>query len=207
MGLSSTIVQADKVATLFINRLSSPITDFIWESFSDKDLWFPLYLTIILLLFWKLGTRKAALSILAILISIIICDQFGNICKEYFERLRPCHDLWMRNHGLRIIESTGNLYGFYSAHAANAMGFAVCSSLIFNHLHGHTRDVRIYTAMITLWAVLVGISRILVGKHYLGDVLAGFAIGVLIGWAAAKLSILICKTWRHTFSSHESSRL
>ena len=43
------------------------------------------------------------------------------------------------------------------------------------------------------WATLVAISRIFVGKHYLGDILAGSAIGVLAGLAFALIARQICR--------------
>jgi undecaprenyl-diphosphatase len=32
------------------------------------------------------------------------------------------------------------------------------------------------------WAALVAISRIFVGKHYLGDVIVGTLVGLIIGY-------------------------
>ena len=40
-----------------------------------------------------------------------------------------------------------------------------------------------YSAWIFFWAVMVSISRIFVGKHYVGDVTVGIIIGTLIGLA------------------------
>lgn len=37
---------------------------------------------------------------------------------------------------------------------------------------------------------MVGISRIFVGKHFLGDVLVGFIVGSLFAWAIASLARL-----------------
>ena len=71
-----------------------------------------------------------------------------------------------------------------------SMGFALCSALCIRHII--RRKSRFYTYPIILWALLVGISRIFVGKHFLGDVLVGFFVGALIGsllaFAAVKVS-------------------
>ena len=91
--------------------------------------------------------------------------------------------------GLHILEGKGNLYGFYSAHAANAMGFAACS------FWGFRNDKRLryrgYGWGIFIWALLVGMSRVFVGKHFFGDVMVGFAVGLLAGWLLAQLARLI----------------
>jgi undecaprenyl-diphosphatase len=35
------------------------------------------------------------------------------------------------------------------------------------------------------WSALLATSRVLLGMHYLGDVLAGAAFGALVAWLAA----------------------
>jgi undecaprenyl-diphosphatase len=38
------------------------------------------------------------------------------------------------------------------------------------------------------WAFMVAISRIFVGKHYLGDVIVGILVGSLAGYCFARLA-------------------
>ena len=39
-------------------------------------------------------------------------------------------------------------------------------------------------------------SRVFVGKHFFGDVLVGFAVGLLAGWLLAQLARLIIRRFR-----------
>ena len=52
-----------------------------------------------------------------------------------------------------------------------------------------------YAIFMYTWATLVAVSRIFVGKHYLGDVLVGICVGIVAGmmfaWMARKVSIRI----------------
>ena len=190
MDLAAILEPADKDITLAINMGGSSLSDPLWQAFSSRNLWIPLYLAVIIFFIWRFGWKKALVFILACILTVALCDQLGNLCKEHFQRLRPCWDEWMTSHGLRLAEGKGNLYGVYSAHAANSMGFALCSALCIRHII--RRKSRFYTYPIILWALLVGISRIFVGKHFLGDVLVGFFVGALIGsllaFAAVKVS-------------------
>ena len=189
IGILAGLEQADRSASLFINSLNSPLSDLVWQFFSDKLVWIPLYLTVLVFFFLKLGWKSALRCLAACVLTILICDQFSNLIKDACTRLRPCHDPWMLSHGLHMLEGKGNLYGFFSAHAANAMGFALCSAFCFKK--GSGRKMTAYTVLIVIWALLVGISRIFVGKHFLGDVLVGFAVGALVGWAVASLAFVI----------------
>lgn len=45
----------------------------------------------------------------------------------------------------------------------------------------------IITVVITIWALCVGVSRIFVGKHFLGDVIVGFIIGGTIAAIICRL--------------------
>ena len=89
----------------------------------------------------------------------------------------------MLDNGLNILDGYGGRYGFFSAHAANAFGFAISSLLIFKN---DTRwTYRPYAWGIMIWAALVSLSRVFVGRHFLGDVLVGIAVGLLVGYIFA----------------------
>lgn len=175
---------ADKNVTLAINSWNSPVTDFIWQTFSDKEIWFPLYLGFLIYLFVKLGWKKASVVTVACILTIVACDQFSNFCKDFFARFRPCYDDYMLANGLHMLEGKGNHFGFYSAHAANAMGFAL-SSLVGLKADSKAPH-KVWPWFVCIWAFLVGISRIFVGKHFLGDVIVGFIVGALFGWLLAQ---------------------
>ena len=189
MEIIASLEQADRSASLFINSLNSPLTDPVWQFFSNKLVWIPLYLAVLVFFFLKFGWKTALKCLAACVLTIVICDQFSNLIKDACARMRPCHDPWMVTHGLHMLEGKGNLYGFFSAHAANAMGFALCSALCIKQ--GSGRKTTVYTVLIVIWALLVGISRVFVGKHFLGDVLVGFGVGALVGWAVASLAFVI----------------
>ena len=57
IGFWGALEQADKTATLAINSLNSPATDIIWQTFSDKEIWYPLYFIVLVFLFVRLGWK------------------------------------------------------------------------------------------------------------------------------------------------------
>lgn len=178
----------DKDITLAINSVHCQASDIIWQIFSDKEIWFILYAAVFVLLIRNLGWKRALVSTAAIALTITCCDQLGNVCKDFFQRLRPCCDEDMIERGLRILEKPWKTieYGFYSAHAANAIGFAVGSIMAFlndRKYPSRKKGYRIYNVAIVIWALLVGFSRVFVGKHFFGDICAGFAVGIIIALA------------------------
>jgi len=178
----------DKDLTLAINSLDCSFTDQIWILFSDKKLWFPFYLLVAAALIWRLGWKRGLIMIITAALCITCVDQFANFIKDSVARLRPCNDDWMVLQGLHILEAPHPKYpyGFYSAHAGNAMAFSVLTFLAFRMEKKNGYVIRYGVAAIT-WAFLVGVSRIFVGKHFLGDVLVGFAVGAAV---AATLFLL-----------------
>ena len=191
MELFRTLHHLDKDITLAINSFNCPASDWIWGVFSDKEIWFILYAAVLFFFFRNLGWKKALVVTVSCILCVVACDQGGNLCKDFFQRLRPCHDGEMIERGLHMLEGAGDLYGFYSAHAANSMGFAMCSSLGFRN--DKTRSYRSYTILIFVWAILVGLSRVFVGRHFFGDVCAGFIVGILLGWMLGAIAGNICK--------------
>lgn len=183
--------ELDQHVTLFINGFHSPWSDQVMLLFSHVRIWFPMYAVIAILFFWRLGWKKGLVTLLTCVLCVVLCDQIANLFKDGIARLRPCQDQKMIDMGLYMLETGGGLYGFYSGHAANSFGFAVCSTM------GFRNDSRLryrgYAAFIFTWAFFVSISRIFVGKHYLGDVLTGAIAGVLIGLFCAYIGRLVIR--------------
>ena len=190
MSIWQTLEQADKLATLEINSWSSAITDPIWQIFSNIPIWVPMYVIIVAFIIQRLGWKKGLIVVAAAALTFGFCDQSSSFIKALTERLRPCHDPYMIHNGLNILESGGK-FSFFSAHAANAFGLATCTTI------GFRIDKRLkykgYITWMYIWATLVAVSRIFVGKHFLGDVIVGICVGTLAGLAFGTLAKVIIK--------------
>ena len=181
-----TVHHLDQQLTLAINSWNSAVTDPIWAFLSMKLVWVPLYVAILALIIWKLGWKKGGILVLGTVLTIVFCDQFANLIKFSVARIRPLHDDFMVSNGLNILELGGG-YSFFSAHAANSFGLAGCTWFgLKNGLKDspdpvNAKIVKWYGWFMFTWASLVAISRIFVGKHYLGDVIIGTIAGLIIG--------------------------
>ena len=175
----------DQDLTLTVNSWYSPVTDPIWEFFSNIPVWIPMYALIIAFIIWRLGWKKGLIVTAGALLTFGFCDQFSNIIKDAVERLRPLNDEYMLSNGLHVLEKGGK-YGFFSAHSANAFGLAT-STLLGLRLDKRLK-YRGYAAWMYSWAFLVAVSRVFVGKHYLGDIIVGAIVGAAAGFAFASLA-------------------
>ena len=188
--------QLDQQLTLTINSWYSTFTDPIWAFFSDKIVWVPMYVGIVALLIWKLGWKRGLIVVAAAGLTFGFCDQVSNLVKYAVARIRPVNDEYMIASGLHIIERGGG-YSFFSAHAANAFGLACCTikGLAAYIKQGMKKPswMKLYGGWMIFWAAMVAVSRIFVGKHYLGDVIAGSLIGAAAGLTFGYLAYRIIK--------------
>ena len=184
-SLLQTLEHADRLASLEINSWHSAVTDPIWSFFSNIPVWIPMYVIIVAFILQRLGWKKGLFVVAAAALTFGFCDQFSNLIKAMTERLRPCNDPFMLHNGLHILES-GGVYGFFSAHAANAFGLAT-STFVGLRLDKKLK-YRGYAAWMYTWATLVAVSRIFVGKHFLGDVIVGTMVGLSAGWLFGTLA-------------------
>ena len=172
---------------LFLNGLHADWLDPVMVAITKMWPWIPLYLLLLFLVFKQYGKRGWWI-LLGVCVVILCSDQLSaHVCKPLFQRLRPCFNPELE--GLVHLPNglPGGRFGFVSSHAANT--FAVAS-----YLTGVLwRRYRWIGWVLYGWAFLSSYSRIYVGVHYPGDIVAGAALGILIGLVGAlvlrKLSI------------------
>jgi len=122
--------------------------------------------------FFKLyARRRDAFTILLALASSITLN---NIFKIAFQRERPAYwELIARPH----------TYSFPSGHAMTSMAVYGCAAYLLETAFPRYRwCFRLLAAALIL---LIGASRVYLGVHWPSDVLAGFAAGLVLVFAAA----------------------
>ena len=198
------IIDLDKSLFIFLNSLGSEFFDNFWLYISAKDTWIWLYLfSLILLLtgkkenFIQIGFSYYDIKptyinwfyfLLGIILLIVFTDQSSNMFKDYFQRLRPCHDPDLLNLFRTVKESCGGLYSFFSAHAANSFAFA---TFIFFMTKKSYRNL---SSLLFAWALIVSYSRIYIGVHFPLDIIFGAVYGIIAGFLFFKFSVNLMKT-------------
>jgi undecaprenyl-diphosphatase len=186
LSFLDTLQHCDIILFQFFNHLvANPIWDGFWVTITTKTYWIVPLLAVWLLLIWKGGKRgrtAAVLIVLAVGLSDVIS---ARVIRPGVGRVRPCQEL----ENVRLLVSCGGKHGFPSSHAANTFAAAVTLAYFYR------RHAGIFLA----FSALVGFSRIVVGVHYPGDVLGGFALGGI----TAALFLALCRkiNWR-IFSLH-----
>ncbi|MEX2595855.1 MAG: phosphatase PAP2 family protein [Salibacteraceae bacterium] len=164
--------EIDQSLTLLVNHANSSNADSMMVLFSHKLTWAPLYAALLFLFQKIFGWKRTAYILLAIIINVVLTDQISVMMKEYFLRLRPCHEAGFKEM-LLLADGCGGKYGFVSSHAANTMGLAVLVLMILKN--------KWMTIGMICFALVNGYSRIYLGKHYFFDVVGGFALGAFLG--------------------------
>jgi undecaprenyl-diphosphatase len=159
------LADADRALFYWINRdQQNAVFDRLMPFVTDLDnfrVGFVL-LFVALLVFGKSRARAAALLVIPLL---AISDQLSsNLLKDAFDRVRPCGAL----PDVRLLVGCSDSFSMPSSHAANAGAAAIHFLLFYRRLW----------VPLGLAALAVGYSRVYVGVHYPGDVLAGFLVGL-----------------------------
>ena len=162
-----------------------------------------MYVLIVAMLIWRLGWKKGLIVVLAAAATFGFCDQFSNFIKDLVGRLRPLNDEFMLANGLNILEKPSRSFSFFSAHSANAFGLATSTCIglrldkkWFPSTGKKPAWGKAYTSWMFFWAAMVAISRAFVGKHYIGDIIAGSIIGGIAGYTFIKLAVFIIRRFK-----------
>jgi len=124
------------------------------------------------LLVWLSGSILAPTYALALAVAFSVERFSYYILKNSLKRLRPC-DLTPSIHSLI---TASDKFSFPSGHTSAAFCLCVMTSLMFGGV----------SAVLFIWAAAVGLSRVIVGVHFPGDIIAGALLGsgVALGTAS-----------------------
>jgi len=165
--------KADKQLMIVLNHDGGSAADVFWKMMSSNLAWGSLGLCFILGLSGR-EFKWQMFVLLGLALTVTLCDQVSSsFLKPFFGRLRPSHCDEISGLLHYVGDYRGGRYGFVSSHAANAFGVATYVISLF-------RSKRMAVSML-IWACGVSYSRIYLGVHYLGDVLGGAILGVVMG--------------------------
>ena len=167
----------DKLAyDILVTKLRNPtITKFMKLVTKLSNTKFIIAASLILILMFYIRKKKK-ISIL-IVINLLFIVLLNQTIKMIIKRERPT--------GFRLIEMTG--YSFPSGHAMVSMAFYGLLIYLCKHLITNKVIRRLLITLNKIIILLIGISRVYLGVHYLSDVITGYSISIIYLLILAKL--------------------
>ena len=168
--ISQEELEMDKIAyDILVTKLRNPnLTTFmkLITKLSNTTFIICASMVLIIIFYYILNKKKLALLTIINLLIIVLANQS---IKLIIKRERPT--------GFRLIEMTG--YSFPSGHAMVSMAFYGLLIYIYKHLITNkiVRNTLIIINIIII--ILIGISRVYLGVHYLSDVITGYSISII----------------------------
>ena len=170
----------DRELFVFLNNLGVERFDGLWVFFTQIESWTALFVFFLFPVFYYYKRKKGFVVFLFTLLTFTITLFFTDFAKDYFERLRP-NNVASLSGMIRVLQQPVT-YSFFSGHASSS--FAITTFLVLS-----LRSFNKWIYLAYIWPLIFVTSRIYVGVHYPGDILAGAIVGVffaLVGYYSSQ---------------------
>lgn len=178
------LIELDTAVSLHLYTFFHPILPFyllkLLELSGDGRLFFPIALSI---LFFNTDPTPSTLLLLNLLIGSVLDLLIIGLIKHLIQRPRPVYNKYM------FLSFAVDHWSFPSGHSSRVSFIAAFCSFFSEqiadfwlpNLDAESWIARYFVLMVMLWASITSISRVLLGRHFVLDVVAGGLLGVLEG--------------------------
>ena len=168
------IESIDSQFLLLLNGSESLYLDGVAMTLTSALTWVPLYIALFIIV---VRNNESFVKILFILLCAFLCILFSGITDEMIikplvGRWRPT---WDPEIGYLVDVVDGyreTPYGFFSAHAANTFSIAVFMTLLMRS--------RLISISLVVWSLINCWTRLYLGVHFPGDIVAGLLWGTVV---------------------------
>ncbi|KAH6777893.1 hypothetical protein C2S52_006606 [Perilla frutescens var. hirtella] len=181
------LINLDTAVSLHLYTFFHPVLPFsllkCLELSGDGRLFFPITLSI---LFSNITPTAATILLLNLLIGSLLDLLLIGLIKHLVQRPRPLYNKNM------FLSFAVDHWSFPSGHSSRVSFIATFSSIYsdqivdfwllkLGNLDAESWIVEHFVLMVGLWAAVTSVSRVLLGRHFMLDVVAGALLGILEG--------------------------
>ncbi|KAL1556279.1 putative lipid phosphate phosphatase beta [Salvia divinorum] len=185
------LIKLDAAVSLHLYTFFHPILPFSLlkslELSGDGRLFFPITLSILLFNTPPTSTTPATILLLNLLIGSILDLLLIGLTKHLIQRPRPVYNKNM------FLSFAVDHWSFPSGHSSRVSFIATFCSFYSHQIadfwlvklpnfDAHSWIVEYFALIVWLWAGITSASRVLLGRHFVLDVVAGVLLGVLEGF-------------------------
>lgn len=169
------LLDIDRQLTLALNGSDSIFWDNLAYVATNGYMWSAVVLTLLYVIL-KNNKLKEAMLVIGCLAAMMVVSNVlcSLVIKPYFMRLRPCQNPDLIDVVRTVRGYCESSYSFYSSHACNTFSLALFLSCLF-------RSTRLALAMF-VWSLAMCVTRVYLGQHYLGDIVVGCLVGLVLGF-------------------------